>query len=194
MKQKKLFLGLAALCALAMLVATQGDVSASSLTTRAQVQLSATLTNTSGLQTASAPLSVIKTVDLANGIALNQANVLYSATFAISTSATQSLDFAGGGLLDAFGNAVGPAKIKCVYLGASPNNSTIVTAMGDTNNIPLLNTKATTFTLPPGAVFLYCDPSLAGIAVTAGTGDIIKLVNAAGATANVDVVVVGTSS
>ena len=191
---KKLTLFLVGIVAIAGLVATMGDVSAASLTSRAMIQLSAQLTNTVGLQTASAPLSTTRTLDLANGVAINQANVIYSSTQSITTGATVSLDFAGGGLLDAFGAAVGPAKVKCVYLSASPNNTTIVTALGDTNNVPILSVKTTSVALTPGAVFLFCDPSLAAIGVTAGTGDIVKLVNAAGATASVDVVVLGTSS
>lgn len=192
---RKLMVGLAALMVLISAgLIFQGDGAAASLTSRAQVQITGSLTNTAGLQSASAPLALTRAIDLANGVAKDQANVLYSSTQAIGTGATVSLDFAGGGLTDAFGAAVAPVKVKCVYLAAAAANTTTVTAMGDTNNIPFLSTKATTFALPPGAIYLYCDPSLAAVAVTAATGDILKLVNAAGATANVDVVILGTSS
>jgi hypothetical protein len=60
--------------------------------------------------------------------------------------------------------------------------------------VPILNTAATTMTLLPGGTFLMVEPPLAGIAVTATTADLIKIVNAAGATAYVDIVLIGTSS
>ncbi len=60
--------------------------------------------------------------------------------------------------------------------------------------MPILNTAATTITLHPGGIFLIADPSLAAFAVTATTGDVIKIVNAAGASAVVDIVIIGTSA
>lgn len=193
-KMKRFTLGLMVLCALVALVATQGDVSGASLTSRAQIQISGNLTNVAGLQTATAPLSVTKTLDLANGVAVNQANVLFSNTYAITTGATQSLDLAGGGLTDAFGVALAPARVKCVVITASSSNTTNLTILGSANAVPILNTAATTMTLTPGGIFLACNPSATGWAVTAGTGDIVQIVNAAGATANADVVLIGASS
>lgn len=193
-KMKKLVLCLVALVAIAGLVATQGDVSAASLTSRAMVQISGNLTNTAGLQTASAPLSVTRALDLANGVAINQANVLFSNTYAITTGATQSLDMAGGGLTDAFGVTWAPARIKCIYISSSANNTTNLTILGSANAVPILNTAATTVTLTPGGLFFACNPSATAWAVTAGTGDIVQIVNAAGATANADIVLIGASS
>ena len=193
-KMKRFTLGLMVLCALVALVATQGDVSGASLTSRAQIQISGNLTNVAGLQTATAPLSVTKTLDLANGVAVNQANVLFSNTYASTTGATQSLDLAGGGLTDAFGVALAPARIKCVFISSNAANTTNLTILGNANAVPILNTAATTMTLTPGGVFMACNPSATGWAVTAGTGDIVQIVNAAGATANADVVLIGASS
>jgi len=193
-KMKRFTLGLVVLSALVALVAIQGDVSGASLTSRAQIQISGNLTNVAGLQTATAPLSVTKTLDLANGVAVNQANVLFSNTYSITTGATQSLDLAGGGLTDAFGVALAPARIKCVVIAASSSNTTNLTILGSANAVPILNTAATTMTLTPGGVFLACNPSATAWAVTAGTGDIVQIVNAAGATANADVVLIGASS
>lgn len=193
-KMKRFTLGLVVLCALVALVATQGDVSGASLTSRAQVTISGNLTNVAGLQTATAPLSVTKTLDLANGVAVNQANVLFSNTYAITTGATQSLDLAGGGLTDAFGVTLAPARVKCVFISSNASNTTNLTILGSANAVPVLNTAATTMTLTPGGVFMACNPSATGWAVTAGTGDIVQIVNAAGATANADVVLIGASS
>lgn len=163
------------------------------LTTRVQVNVNATLADTVGLQSAQADLAVAETLALASGTGLNQADKIYSNTYAIATAGTQSIDVSAA-LTDALGGTFVPVKVKLVLIVSNSANTTNLTLFGDANSLPILNTAATTVTLPPGGIFLLANPSLAGIAVTAGTGDIIKIVNAAGATANVKVVIVGTSA
>ncbi len=192
--RKKLTAGLAALMAIALGgLLFQGDVGAASLATNVSVQVGATLSGTVGLATATVPLSVTKQIALLNGVGASQADKIYTNTYAIATAATESIDVKGA-LVDALGAAFTPAKLKAVYIYSQPANTTTLTLFGDVNSVPILNTAATTTTLLPGGLFLLVQPPLAGIAVTAGTGDIIKIVNAAGATANVDVILVGTSS
>lgn len=171
----------------------RGDVNASTLVTNIDLRFSSNLTGTVGLAQASVPLAVTKQVALANGVASGQADAVYTASYAIGTGATQSIDVKGS-LVDALGTAFTPAKLKAVYIYSQPANTTNLTLLGDVNSVPILNTAATTATLLPGGLFLVIQPPLAGIAVTAATGDIIKIVNAAGATANVDVILVGTST
>lgn len=184
-----------ALAALAMLVGlfTMGDVGAASLQTRVSLGLSSNLTSTVGLTSLATNPSVNRIIDLANGVALNQADSLYTTQAAITTGATLSIDVKGS-LLDPFGAAFTPAKLKVIYIFSSSTNTTDLTLFGDANSVPILNTAATTSTLKPGGMFMVVQPSLAAIPVTAGTGDIIKIVNASGATANVDIILIGTSS
>ena len=165
------------------------------LKTDVQINLSSTLTGTAGLAPLNAPLAVIQPISLASGVALNQADVLFSQQATILTAGTLTLDLKGGGLLDPFGAAINPVKLKGIYIFSKPTNTTNLTLFGDANHVPILGTVATTLpNFAPGSVFLHVNPSLAGIAVTAGTGDIIKIVNAAGASAVVDIVLFGTSA
>ncbi len=192
--RKKVSWGLAALVAIVLGgLVFQGDVGASSLTTIVDLRVSANLTGTVGLATASVPLAVTKQIALGNGTGAGQADQVYTASYAIATAGTQSIDVKGS-LVDALGAAFTPAKLKAVYIYSQSANTTTLTLFVSPNSVPILNTAATTATLLPGGVFLVVQPPLAGIPVTAGTGDIIKIVNAAGATANVDVILVGTSS
>lgn len=188
---------LAGLVALVVMVAGglvfQGDVGAASLTTKVEVLVGGTLAGDVGLATASVPLAVKKQIELANGVGASQADKVYSKTYSILTGATEDIDVQAA-LVDALGAAFTPAKLKVVYIYSRPANTTNLTLFGDANSVPILNTAATTSTLLPGGLFLVAQPPLAGIAVTAGTGDIIQIVNAAGATATVDVILVGTSS
>lgn len=187
--------GLAAAAVLVLgLLGQQGDVDAASLKSKVELVVTGDLTNVSGLTTAVAPLVSRKAQDFANGVGASQANVIWSSSRALTTATTEDLDFAGGGLTDAFGVAVAPVKLRSVVVIAATSNTTNLTLFGDANSIPVLNTAATTYTLQPGAMFVGTWPAVAGIPVTAGTGDIIQVANAAGATANYTIIVIGTSS
>jgi hypothetical protein len=195
MRKMKLVLSLTALCAaLGLCLFVQGDVAAATLESRLQVNINSVLTNTSGLTTASAPLQRVWTMALPTGVGASQSDKLYTlSNEPILTGATLSIDVKAA-LTDAFGAAFTPAKLRVVYIYASTANTTDLTLFGDANSVPILDTAATTTVLKAGGLFLKAQPAAAGIAVTAGTGDIIKIVNAAGATAYVDVVLIGTSS
>jgi len=179
--------------ALLLALAIQGDVSAASLSSTITLRVQATLTGTVGLGTATVPIDITYTKTLANGVGASQADKVYSAELSILTAATTDLDLQGS-LLDGLGAAFTPVKLRCVYIESAASNTTNLTLFGDANSVPILNTAATTHTLLPGGIFLVCQPPLAGTAVTAGTGDIIQIANAAGATALVSVILIGTSS
>jgi hypothetical protein len=183
----------AAILALGLLT-QQSDVAAASLAARLEVKVTGSYVSAAGLVTGTAPLSSSYVTDLANGVGANQGNVLYTASRSLASTATDSLDFAGGGLTDAFGAAIAPARVRVVLIRSASGNTTNLTLLGDANGIPILNTAATTTTLAPGGTFLATKPDATGFVVTAGTGDIIKVVNGSGATAIYDIFVIGASS
>lgn len=195
MRKMKLFGGLMVLCALvALALSTQGDVSAASLTARVQVNITGTLTDATTLTDNQASLAKNWTTALASGTGAGMADKIYTLKAqSIADGGTLSIDCKAA-LVDAFGAAFTPAKLRTIYIFSTATNTTNLTLFGDANGVPILNTAATTSTLTPGGAFMKVDVSTAGIAVTAGTGDIIKIVNAAGAAATVDVVLIGTSS
>lgn len=121
-----------------------------------------------------------RAVDLDNGAGLNQANVLWDDQRTLGPSASETLDFAGGGLVDAIGVAVLFARLKALVIYASPGNLNNLTILGNAAAIPILNTAATTMTLTPGGLFVYVNPSAAGTVVTPTTFDLIQVANAAG--------------
>lgn len=127
----------------------------------------------------------------ANGTGLNQANKIFTDTRAVTTGATDALDLSGGGLLDAFGVVLVYTALKGLIIRSAAANTTNLTVLGNAAAVPILGTVATTMVLKPGGVFVWLDTSAAGTTVTAATGDIIQIVNAAGATANYDVVLLG---
>lgn len=194
--RKRLFSSLAAMAVLvAVLLSQQGDVGAASLTSKIVVTVTGTLTNVLDLGVGvSAPLVSQPTQAFANGVGANQANVMWFDTRTVAPSTTDSLDFAGGGLVDALGAVVAPVKIKSVIITSAAANTQNITLFGDAASILLLNTAATTVTLQPGGIYVFTAPATAGVTVTATTADIIKIVNGAGASVTYSIVVLGTSS
>lgn len=180
--------------AIALGLVLVGDALSATLVSRLVVNVDAALSNPLDLVTASAPLSLRKSFDFASGTGAFQANVVWSDSRSLAGAASEDLDFAGGGLTDAFGVAVAPAKVRLVVIASSTTNTTDLTLFGDTNSVPLLNTAATTVTLQPGGVYVFSAPAIAGRTVTAGTGDIIQVANGAGATATYEILVLGTTS
>lgn len=173
----------------------QGDVgAATTLQSSIEVKVRGNLANDLDLVDASAPLVKTAVLQMTNGVAANQANVIWSDRRVLNASTTEDLDFAGGGLVDAFGVAIAPAKIRAVLIYSLSTNAQSLTLFGDANSIPILNTAATTTTLQPGGMFMVVAPALAGFAVTAGTGDIIQVANGAGVAVTYDIIVLGTTS
>jgi len=166
------------------------------LTTDILVQLSSVASSALDLKSVTAELKKNYRVQLANGVALAQANVIWEDQRTLGPSAVDSLDLAGGGLVDAFGVAFAPVKLKALLIYAALANLNDITLFGDTNHVPILGTAATTMgPLQAGCFFLMQWRALAGKAVTAGTGDIIKVTNAAGTNSvTYDIIIIGTNA
>lgn len=192
MRNRRLTFGLLAAALIAALCA--GYAYAATLSSRVHLVVTGTLTNTLDLVTGEAPLTKTVTLTLANGTGANQADVIWSDTRTLATGANEDLDFAGGGLTDAFGAAVEPARIKMLIIHADSENTTNLTISGDANGIPIFDDPTDTATIAPDGLFVIGDPGATGYVVTAATGDILQIANAAGASADYDIVVIGASS
>ncbi|MBB2914856.1 hypothetical protein FHS43_006168 [Streptosporangium becharense] len=163
------------------------------LDSRLLVQLAANLTNSLDLTTVSAPLSFARQLNLTDGAGAGQANRLWSDTRTVGPSATDSIDLAGS-LTDPFGAALTFARIKAVLVAAALANVTEVRVTRPASNaVPLLSAAAY-LPVKPGGVFLWFDPSAAGVPVTAGTGDLLDMVNSGATAATYDVVIIGAAS
>lgn len=171
----------------------QGDVNAASLSTRVTVTVAPTLTSTVGLAATSAEAKALVDFTLAAGTGANQADSVYTASSTITTGATLTLDLKGS-MVDAFGAAFTPAKLRLVYISSRNSNTTNLTLFGNAASPLILSVATTTVTLTPGDAFLVTRRATAGITVTTATADIIDIVNGSGASAIVDIVLVGTST
>lgn len=161
------------------------------------VSASADLTNALDLGTASAPASVARSVTLNSGTGAGQADRVFHDRRSLAASATEDLDLAGS-LVDAFGQTIAFARIKGLIISAAAANVNNV-VIGAASSAPwatALNTTGT-LTLRPGAsvALMAGKADATTYAVTASTGDLLKIANAAaGTSVSYDIVIIGASA
>lgn len=135
---------------------------------------------------------------LADGAGASAANLIYQDTGTIIASGTNTLDLAGGSLLDPANTALTFARIKGLFVRArSTNNAAnnVVVTRPAANGVPLFAAAGDALALRPGEIFAWMSPSATGVAVTAGSADLIDLVNSAGTNSvTYDVVILGAST
>lgn len=165
------------------------------LTTRLNIDLAATYTKVLDLVTGSAPLTYTDRIDLATGTGANQADLVFSDTRTLTASGTEDLDLAGG-LTDIYGATLTFARIKLLLVhAASGNTNNVNVTRPASNGVPLFLAAGDGIPVRPDGNFLWIAPDATGVAVTAGTGDLITVTNSAGSTSvSYDVVVIGASA
>jgi hypothetical protein len=162
---------------------------------RASWQLESELTSPLDLTTPSSLLKLARQIAFGEGAGAGQANMIWSDRRTIAASATDSIDLAGS-LTGPFGTSLTFARIKMLLvLAAAGNTNNVNVTRPASNGAPLFLATGDGIPVKPGGMFWWYDPSAAGVAVTAGTGDLVDLVNsAAGTPVTYDIVIVGASS
>lgn len=157
----------------------------------------AELSSALDLGTGRAPQSLSRRLELASGTGVGQADRVFSDRRTLAASATEDLDLAGV-LLDAFGAAITFARIKGLIVAAATGNTNNVVVGGASGSPWSTLLGAThTLTLRPGA-FVAVGTGAAdatGYAVTASTGDLLKVANSgAGTSVSYDIHIIGASA
>lgn len=130
---------------------------------------------------------------LTNGIGANQANQLWADTRTIAASTDDDLDLAGG-IANAFGTTLTFTSIKGIIVKAASANTNDIILGGASSNAfdTFLGDPTDTIILVPGGTLALFNPEADGYLVAAGTGDILRLTNAAGGTTvTYDIILVG---
>lgn len=165
-----------------------------------QIGIHATLTQTPAvaldLGVVSLPLSLFKNWDMVSGVAADQADQLFSDERSLATGANEDLDLAGTFLQNAFGVNITFVKLKAILFIADPTNTTNLTLGNAASNAfqGPFGAVAHTLVFKPGDFMLISSQSLAAWAVTPTTADLLRVTNAAGATAKYKIVLVGTTA
>ena len=131
---------------------------------------------------------------LENGTVIDTADKVWTSRATVNDAATTSLDLAGG-VTDAFGNALTFVKVKAIAIMNRNTTAGHNLVVGGNANAfaSWLGAANDKVTVGPGGFLLLWNPSLAGYAVTAATGDILDLTGSGG---NIvyDIAIVGTSA
>lgn len=153
-----------------------------------------TQTNVLDLGTASFPLNLLHSIALSDGTGADQADRVFSDTRTLAASASEDLDVSGS-LTNAYGT-VTFARIKAVLVVASDANTNNVNLTRPASNgVPLFLAAGDGLAIRPGGVFLWACSDATGVAVTAGTGDLITLANSSGSTSvTYSIVIIGASA
>lgn len=165
------------------------------LTSTVKLAVGAKLTSALDLGTATAPALKEFALTLANGTGANQADLVWSDRRTLAASATEDLDLAGT-LAGPLGGTLTFARVKALLVtAASGNTNNVRVTRPAANGLPLFLAASDGLDVRPGGAFLWVAPDATGVAVTAGTGDLLTVTNSAGTTGvTYDVVVLGASA
>ncbi len=154
---------------------------ATTLAARVSATLAGTYTSARDLGTVTYPETLAYVKPFASGVAINQADIMYDVTQALTSSQTLNLDLSGT-LIDAVNRTVAAVKIVALGLTAPTTNTVDITFGNHATAAWVGPWGATgTCTLSPGGCIILCKPTLAGWPVTATTADLLQVVNGAAA-------------
>lgn len=143
-------------------------------------------------------MDIAQSLVLANGTGANQFDKLIVVERTVASATNDDIDLAGI-LLDALGAAFTATKLIAIAIINKPldpsaaANTTLLTPGGGTNTVPgYANARCP---IGPGDFCVEVNRTASGLAtVTAGTGDIIRVANSAGAQAKYLVAIMARSA
>ena len=133
--------------------------------------------------------------EITDGSGDDQAQLLWSDTRQLAASANESLDLAGS-LVDALGRTLTYTAVKALIVEAARGNANDVLIGGAASNgfAALFGDATDVVKIKPGGKMVLIAPKT-GYAVTAGTGDLLKVANSGSGTAvDYTITVVGLGS
>ena len=134
--------------------------------------------------------------DVASGTVASSMDLLYSATRTLAASASEDLDLSGA-LVDTLGNTCVFADVRMICVVASSANTNNVLVGGAASNqfINWVGNSSDIVVVKPGGMLFLYTPTDPGYAVTAGSGDLLKIANSgAGTGVTFDIYIGGASA
>jgi len=163
-----------------------------SLTFTALVSLLGSHTKLFEGQTATMPISFTDEQNVEDGVTINKSDIIWIDQNRVLNATTENIDLSGS-LTDAYGDAAVFVKVNGIYIHNKQTTAgeELIIGGAAANAFLLFEDATDKKAIGPDGTFYVREPSLAGIAVTAGTGDIFKL--DAGAVSNLtfDIVIWG---
>jgi hypothetical protein len=145
---------------------------------------------------ATAALAFNQSMGFSSGTAAGQVDRIIADTRTIAASGNDDLDL-NGVLTDLLGGVVSLLRVKVLVVRASAANVNNVVVGGGASN-PFINWATGTtpaVVVRPGGLFVLAASDATGYAVTAATGDILRITNSgAGSSVTYDIVILGASA
>ncbi len=163
-------------------------------TSSIKLNVNATLSSAVDIGSASQSIAYAKTLSFTDGTGANQINAVWQDSRNVAASTADDIDVAGG-LTDAFGNTLTLTKVKGIIVFSYAANGDNLKIGGDATAalINWVDDATDEIILAPGGMFMIGNPSAAGYAVTATTGDILQITNVdSGAAADYDIILFGS--
>lgn len=141
-------------------------------------------------------LNEIKSIALADGTGADQADQMWTDQRTIAASGTDDLDLSGS-LTNALGATATFARVRALYIEAALGNTNNVLVGGAASNqfINWVADATDKVVVRPGGVLLLANRDATGYAVTASTGDILRIANSgSGTSVTYNVAILGCSA
>ena len=147
----------------------------------------------SGLAATTSNVSFPDNISITSGTGTNQGDLMYAQTRTLLTAATDNLDL-NGVLVDPIGTVIPMLKVIAILIMSDTANTTDLTIGNGANPfIGPFGAATHTLSLQPGGRHLLIAPKT-GWTVVPATGDILKITNAAGASATYSIVILGRTA
>lgn len=158
-----------------------------------KLALAGTFSGANDLSTVSQAINYTKSFNITNGTGADQANMIFMDQRTIAASGTDDLDLAGA-LTNAYGTTITFTSIKglIVYAAAANTNDVHVGGSGSNQFLSWVGHSSDLVVVKPGGLLALINPQANGYAVTASTGDILRIANSAGTTGvTYDIILLG---
>jgi hypothetical protein len=166
-------------------------------TANVQMSVSGSHVSTADLGNVTYPYTASFGASYTTGTGAGQVDRVYTKTTTLAASGTGDIDLAGS-LTDVFGATITFARIKSIQVtAAAANTNSVQVTRPASNGAAIFMAAGDGIALRPGAAFSWASGTAdaTGVAVTAGTGDLITFTNSAGTTGvTYTVVITGCSA
>lgn len=156
------------------------------------IRILSVLTAALDLTSARSELLIERTLTLANGTGADQANQVWSDTRTLSSGSNETLDLSGS-LTNAAGESVTFTKVKLLYVRNKGTTTLTVGGAASNGFISPFGASTDTLNVRAGGVAVLFAPDATGYAAAAGTADQLKVTNAAGASCDYDIAIIGVN-
>jgi hypothetical protein len=163
------------------------------LTANVGVVAQSEYTKANDLSTTKDQVALAISLPFTEGTGDDQADRLFHDKRTLGDGASENLDLSGS-LADVYGATLTFVKIKAMIIQNLSSARTLT--IGNASSNAFINWVGGTthmVNIPPGGVLALVAPK-AGFAVTAGTGDILKVLNSAGGACDYHIWIIGTSA